>query len=715
MATLALALSATADVTRARDLAAHALEAGERAFGPRHPAFCWLLLNVASVHRRLGDAPEAQRLAARALSLFEEVFGPSHVYVADALTALAASDWDAGDLAAARRHALRAKGLLREHVRGVAPGVSEREALAFQAVRTAALHLALSALVVGGPAAHAPSELDETWDELARSRALVLDEMAARHRAVQELETPEATALQDSLARARSRLARMVSSRSVPDDPAEAIGLLEEALREKERLERQLAQRSAAFRRSEARSRAGIAEVAAALPSDAALVAYARYHRLARPSPGTRPAAPVPSYLAFVMGVAAEASRRSVVPLGTAESIEGLVRRWQEEAGRPPEDAGALERYRAAGAALRRAVWDPVAGRFGAARRVFVVMDGTLHLVNVATLPAAGGAYLLETGPVVHSLSAERDLLMALEDREPGHGVLVVGGPDFDAPPDPGPAVGAVPSGGGIEDAPTPAAAAGRAYLGPRAGCTGFRSLRFEPLPGAGAEADEVASLVSKRRAPGRRAAEDLLVLTGTRATEAAFKRNAPGRRILHLATHGFFVQDRCESGLETASSGEAAGSWPSDAVTGENPLLLSGLALAGANRRDDALSSDEREDGILTAEEIASLDLGGVELAVLSACGTGLGPVQTGEGVLGMRRTFEVAGARGLVLSLWPVEDHLARDWIRRLYGAALEGSSPAEAARRAALAVLEARRRAGVMDHPYSWGAFVATGNWR
>jgi CHAT domain-containing protein len=145
-----------------------------------------------------------------------------------------------------------------------------------------------------------------------------------------------------------------------------------------------------------------------------------------------------------------------------------------------------------------------------------------------------------------------------------------------------------------------------------------------------------------------------------------------------------------------------------------EDPLLLSGLALAGANLRDRA--PPDHDDGILTAEEIASLDLSGVEWAVLSACETGLGEIHAGEGVLGLRRALQVAGVRTSIMSLWRVDDRATRRWMRALYEARWKlGCDTPTAMRQASLTVLKERRSAGTGTHPVTWGAFIAAGDWR
>jgi len=145
-----------------------------------------------------------------------------------------------------------------------------------------------------------------------------------------------------------------------------------------------------------------------------------------------------------------------------------------------------------------------------------------------------------------------------------------------------------------------------------------------------------------------------------------------------------------------------------------EHLFSLSGLALAGANNR----SSGEpgAEDGILTAEEVVSLNLEGVEWAVLSACDTGLGRIRAGEGIFGLRRAFQIAGVRTVIMSLWAVDDEATRLWMQSLYeGRLTRHLSTARAVRDASIAMLSYRRTKGLSTHPFFWAGFVAAGNWR
>jgi CHAT domain-containing protein len=179
-------------------------------------------------------------------------------------------------------------------------------------------------------------------------------------------------------------------------------------------------------------------------------------------------------------------------------------------------------------------------------------------------------------------------------------------------------------------------------------------------------------------------------------ARENTLKNLQQTPAVLHVATHGYF----CERADQNLMS---------------NPLLRSGLILAGANRtigemNEGAFSS---EDGILTAMEVSGLNLIGTDLVVLSACQTGIGDVQSGEGVFGLRRAFQHAGARSIVMSMFAVPDESTSYLMERFYENWLSGLSKSSALRNASLSILNERRNRSVSTHPLFWGGFVLIGD--
>jgi CHAT domain-containing protein len=192
-------------------------------------------------------------------------------------------------------------------------------------------------------------------------------------------------------------------------------------------------------------------------------------------------------------------------------------------------------------------------------------------------------------------------------------------------------------------------------------------------------------------------------VFIGAEASEDNLYRLERQRpRWLHIATHGFF--DEAASLVLRAPTGAV-----SQIPTG-NPLLRSGLAFAGANQRRLQPSPGDRGDGIVTALDISTtLDLRSTELVVLSACETGVGEVRAGEGVFGLSRSFQAAGAQTVVMSLWQVQDRATERLMTRFYEGLRDGMGKSEALRAAALSV---KAQEGT-SHPYFWGAFVVAGN--
>jgi tetratricopeptide (TPR) repeat protein len=675
------------------------------------------LSKLGEVYQRKTEHDTALEFHGRALTAREDVYGETHPLVAQSLLAIAESEAALGRTGDAFEKALRAERIGREHLEFAAGVLSEREGLLFAAVRESGLDLALTlGAVRTEPTTDVAGRL---WDAVIRSRAVVLDTMAMRQHAASRAMDAETRSLAEAVSEARARLARLVVHGARDDPPERYHALVEHARKSMDAAERALAARSVAFREAGERNPSGLEEVIDHLPPGAALVGYVRYTNRA-PSEGDRGKS---SYLAFVYRSGAEGGGPSLVCLGEADPIDELVGQLRRQVvlesldpGRSPGPSEAA--YHQLGTRLRRLIWDPVVAGLGGVERLLLVPDGQLHLLSFAGLPADDSGYVLDEGPTIHYLATERDLVPSLSTRR-GTGLLALGHPAFDEATL---FAALLPEGKNRQPVPGAQVAHLDTFRGNHSSCGYFDSLRFASLPASEREVEEIASLWMNRTVPAASErlrgggspgdAGGILVLKRADANERQLKLNAGGKRVLHLATHGFFLGGQCESALEASRRAMETGGHLVAAA--ENPLLLSGLAMAGANHRWAA--GMEEEDGILTAEEITSLDLEGVEWAVLSACETGVGDIHTSEGVLGLRRAFQVAGVRTVIMSLWPVQDTVARRWMRTLYEARFaRGLGTTEAMHAAAHQMLQQRREASQNTHPFYWAGFVATGDWR
>ena len=708
---------------RSRELYERALTIYRQQLGPNHPQVAWMLTNLARTVADEGDTTQAIRYVDQAVAIFqksgssdepdhfarvlelrgtlqmragnmsqarvslaqalaerERIFGSAHPLAAETRATLAAVELARGQRDAALAAALEAEQIGRDHLRFTVRYLPERQAMAYAAKRPRGLDLALSVI-----AAPVPNDVSRVSDSVIRSRGVVLDELAARRLASYST-TAQDTGVAAAIA-ARQRFANLVVRSLIERVPRP---LLEDARKQKEDAERLLAERTVEGRVELARASSGLDEVRRALPRDTVLVSYVRYDRTVVSGSGSSATTTVvPSYGAFV--IKAGATRVVFAPLGPTSSIETLVSEWRTAAS-GDATAGFATRdrvealYITAAGRLRSAVWDPIEAEVGSAGQIFVVPDGTLNLVNIAALTDRQGRYFIERDAVIHYLSTERDVIAGGVESKSRGSLLAVGNPAFDE--------GAPPS--RAQPSTT------------RSVCEPAGPAQFGDLPGSLGEVNEISQLWP------RSSSSVATVLSGSSASETAVKNALAGRRVLHFATHGFFIGDACppdgsRSGGVARSS--AAARFAEEGR--ENPLLMSGLAFAGANRRGAARLDED--DGILTAEEVAGLNLNGVEWAVLSACDTGLGEIRAGEGVFGLRRAFQVAGARTVIMSLWPVDDVATRAWMRALYEARLSrGLSTADAVHSASVTVLRDRRAKKQSTLPVYWAAFVAAGDW-
>jgi CHAT domain-containing protein len=315
----------------------------------------------------------------------------------------------------------------------------------------------------------------------------------------------------------------------------------------------------------------------------------------------------------------------------------------------------------------------------GEFRRLLIAPDSQLNLVPFAALVDRQGRYLVERYSISYLMSG-RDLLRSPVRRPGDQDAVIVADPDYGVRGD---AVASM-----SRDVGLPQSAGSNFNLA---------QIYFPPLKGTAGEARALKAILPQAT-----------VLTGDRATEVALKQlHSPG--ILHVATHGFFLRDQ-ELKLV---GGRAMGAATVRSVAAsdqpvENPLIRSGLALAGVNLRMGR--ADQGDDGVLTALEAAGLDLWGTKLVVLSACDTGVGEVKNGEGVFGLRRALSLAGSETQVMSLWPVSDLGARDLMTEYYKALERGEGRGDGLRRVQLEMLKRQGR----RHPFYWASFIQSGEW-
>lgn len=619
------------DYAKALDYDIRALEIRERLLGADHADIASLLNNMAVLYHLTGDEDNALKLLFRALEIRERTVGPYHTGTLNSLSNIARSYAAIGEIHQSIAFERSAAAIIEKQLAlNLAVG-SERQKLAFvrgytrRTDRTISLHLN-----------QAPDN-----DDAASLAALVLLQRKGRVQDAmtdmletirQRVTDPDDRALFDRLNKTTTELAAMALSSDGQSRPDEQLRSFAELDAKREQLETILSEHSAEFR---AETRAVTVEaVQAAIPADAALLEFAVFRPFDPRAERDGNAYAPPHYAAYVVH---RHGTPTGVDLGEAAAIDRTVDLLRT-ALRNPESADVKERARAA----YDSVMAPLGGSLKNVTHLIVSPDGALNLVPFEALVDRRGAYLIERYTTSYVTSG-RDLLRMQMTVQPRHNSpVIVADPFFGEP-------------------------AGQTTKAPR---------YFAPLPATALEAQAIKQLFP-----------DATFLVGGDATKAKLQQvKAPG--ILHIASHGFFLNDVADA-----------------QATAGNPLLRSGLALAGANRTQNG-----SRDGILTALEASGLDLWGTKLVTLSACDTGVGEIRNGEGVYGLRRAFVLAGAETVVMNLWPVSDYVARDVMVMYYAGLHVGLGRGDALRNAKLAMMKRRHR----EHPYFWAGLIESGEW-
>ena len=670
---------------------AQALAIRESQLGLDHPDTALSYNNLAMAMQRTGKLNEARELFARSLTITDKRLGKTHPDSARTLNNLGVVSMAAGDVKSAIGYLTRAADIEEKVLASVLLGGTEAQKRSFAATVETSTHAWISlGLMAGDKAA-----IELAFETVARRKGRVL-EAAADQQAQLRLKLPEnQRGLFDSLAEARRTQASLTLNPPSGLAPEIAATLADEAAKEGDRLEAELARASEAF--ADVQKPVDLGRLKAARKNGTTLVELI-VHQPFDPKTGAWAA---PRYAAFVLSD----KGLNAVDLGPVEPIEKLASELRREIAARKNASNIkamanLNKVKRLGASLYQALFGSGFGSLESAltgsRELIIAADGELTQVPFEALVDAEGRWLIERFGVSYLTSARGLVDMTSKSGTKRvaarSGAVVLGGVDYDG------------------DATTQIAqiASSPDVDATRSADQSFAELRWKYLPGTVAELEGLKGVAAFSGA---------VALQGKAADEAAL-RALRGPKVLHVATHGFFLPDvpAPPEVPGTARSGEAF----ARPLT-ESPLLRSGIALAGANLRDKKPGDD---DGVLTALEASGLDLQGTELVVLSACETGVGDVRLGDGVVGLARALVLAGAQTQVMSLWQVDDDATRALMIAYYQRLARGEGKAEAMRQVRLAMLRGGADAealsgdtpaapGPWSHPFYWAAFLVHGD--
>lgn len=658
--------------------------------GRSHPEEATVLRKLAWLARDRKDLESARKLIDKALSVRQEVFGKDHVECAMFFQDRAIILANVGKMTEALVAIDRALELQYRSLRNVFSYATEEGMEKYLEDSDHSFHLLLTFLADHPMASPEERQLALRWS--IRRKGIILDTLC-RYREAGTLMARDAQVASQTH-ELRGIREQMVTATVNPSTDSSREEFETKLGRMKERaevLETALNRRlSANIGFQEEQASIDLVAIRKNLPPGAVLVEFVRFAPVDLEAPSYEKGWRDTIYVAFV--IAQDGSLR-LVPLGEAELIDEDVKELRQMFTNAKGDLAATgeDRLEKVYRELAEKVYDRLLGKLDAlikdAGALVLIPDGDLHLVPFGTLVhPKDGKYLIERCPIVY-LSSGRDLLRT--PRKIGDGIVVFAGPDYDLS-----AKNRAELASKLATAaPVPGLSRGPAS---RDGTTGWK-----PLAGARAEAEDIKTFADT----GKFGA--VIPYVGRDALEEALKA-VRSPRILHLATHGFYYPaQKPTPGVPLVGVGVG-----SRLLLSQDPLYRSGIVLAGANTwREKTPEGTRLEDGWVTAEEVALLDLAGTDLVVLSACEAGLGDVKGSEGVYGLRRAFLYAGTRSLVTTLFAVPDAETRKLMAAFYRHLASGKSKMEALHQAQLDILKSRREKGAA-HPYFWGGFILVG---
>ena len=644
-----------------------ALEIHQKLSGPNSIDAAIVMMTLGDFLRRQGSLTDAESLQERALPIVEKEFGPDDPATRECVLSLAMTYSALNLPEKATPYFDRSINTLAKQFDSSFAYMSESERLRFLGTLPGAFPIYFS--YVTEFRKRDPSLTGKMYDLLLWEKGLIAVSAGTMRAKIVASKDPQALALFDRLTAMKAQVAAAASGQG----DRNALAQWEQQAND---VEKELLKRSSALADQKSRARARWQDVRKTLKPGEAAVEIVRFQALT----GKLQTA-ILYYVALVLTPDAETPK--LVVLGEAEKLEAApLTSYRTEVARTRGTAARTAKQRVSAEPspeAYNAFWKPLEAEIGDAKRVYVSTDGVLSQIPVGLFSDTTGKLLMEKYDL-RVVSSTRDLLLVPQTALSKIAVLI-GNPAFDL------------------SEPEHRAALDRLQTGGPPHPPATREARPGQLPPLPATQDEVEAVARALKSAGWQ----VMPFTGDLALEEVLD-GLRGPRVLHLATHGFFLPDpatRQRKFVVSAPSGT------------EEPMLRSGLFFAGADRaRSGAPRAKGIDDGVLTAYQTAQLNLAGTELVVLSACETGLGEQKNGEGVFGLPRGLQEAGAESVLMSMWSVPDRETQELMTLFYQKWLAGADKHEALRQAQLQERETVRQRYGADLPYYWGAFVLIG---
>lgn len=641
------------EAAKAEDYYSQGLALLKKSVGEEHVNVAYSLNGLAKTAQKKRDYAKAASLFQDALKMRRKLIGDHHPEFAETVGALALLYQETGDSKQALSYQIQANEINETNLRRNLIAGSERQKQAYLSLFTNAVNATLGLHAWGLSESQEAAQVALT--ALLRNKGRGLDAMSDTVATFRRHADAEQQKLFDRLLVTRTQLANLTFRGLGGEKPERYRAQLKQLEGEIDTLEADLSRRSAEF--SSDSQPVTLTAIQAALPRQTSLIEFAAY----QPYQFSAKAAAPKHYLAYVMNSDGTIRWKELGEAAVIDQAIEALRQALRDPGRP--DVRQLARN------VDEKVMQPLRPLLTDAPHLLISPDGMLNLLPFAALVDEQNRYLIERYAISY-LTSGRDLLRLQIARNQKSEPLILADPDFDLNPRVNPMTLAMR--GSKRRSAT--------VQGLRAGSEDFRQWSADRLFETAREAEAIKTLLPQSS-----------LLVREKATKAALQQvSAPS--ILHIATHGFFLEDA------TAKSDK-------NAVQIQDPLLRSGLILAGFNQH-----RNDGDNGVLTAKEAAGLNLWGTKLVVLSACDTGVGEVKNGEGVYGLRRALMLAGAQTQVMSLWPVDDVATREWMTAYYTGLKQGLGRSEALRQVQLKMLQKKTR----QHPFYWASFIQSGEW-